>query len=232
MNAPDPGTKLNIIYDKNPLFAFDSAVSTSSAKSYRNDGLIGRYIMLQASSPLKFREIAIFNSRNQLESSTSFHVKKGVATESLECPASHPYAFRGGSQCCAGYRERDDSSAPGSGWPSGPAVILTGHLARAMAALREDVPVRPQRLHAKPPSCRWTSCGTVWRVQVLAEGSASARACHFRVVVAARPHLQQCNVHATWGAARPGRARCGSGSGPCSITRRCNGPGKARGASR
>ena len=118
MNAPDPGTKLNIIYDKNPLFAFDSAVSTSSAKSYRNDGLIGRYIMLQASSLLKFREIAIFNSRNQLESSTRFHVKKGVATESLECPASHPYAFRGGSQCCAGYRERDDSTAPDSDWPS------------------------------------------------------------------------------------------------------------------
>ena len=126
MNAPDPGTKLDIIYDKNELFASISAVSTSSVKTYRNnDELIGRYIMLQSSSPLKFREIGIDKSGSRLESSTRFHVKKGVALESLECPSSHPYAFRGGSQCCAGYRERDDSSAPGSDWPS-KSIVLSG----------------------------------------------------------------------------------------------------------
>ena len=125
MNAPDPGTKLDIIYDQNQLFASVSAVSTSAAKTYsNNDELIGRYIMLQSSSPLKFREIAIFKSRSRLESSTRFHVKKGAAMESLECPASHPYAFRGGSQCCTGYRERDDSSASDSDWPSECIVLL------------------------------------------------------------------------------------------------------------
>ena len=121
MNAPDSKTKLDIVYDKNPLFTYVKSISTNGIRYYNPDndyGLIGRYIMLQSTSPLKFREISAFRKWSRLETSTKFHVKKGVATESLECPDSHPYAFRGGAQCCAGHRERNDSTAPDSDWPS------------------------------------------------------------------------------------------------------------------
>ena len=121
MNAPDPGTKLDIVYDKNPLFKFVKSVSNDGPTFFHadnQDGLVGRYVMLQATSLLKFTEINALRKRSMLEPSTKFHVKKGVATENLECPASHPYAFRGGAQCCAGHRERDDSTAPDSDWPS------------------------------------------------------------------------------------------------------------------
>ena len=120
MNAPDPGTTLEIVYDKNPLLTFVKSVATNGIKYYKPDndyGLIGRYIMLQSRSPLKFREISAIK-KSRLETETKFHVKKGVATEGLECPDSHPYAFRGGAQCCAGHRERNDSTAPDSDWPS------------------------------------------------------------------------------------------------------------------
>ena len=118
MNAPDPGTKLDSIYDKNPLFTFHEAAAFPGSKSFRNDdGLIGRYIMLQSSSPLRFSEISLFKTQFKLGRRT-FYVKKGVTTENLECPATHPYAFRGGAQCCVGYREQDDSTASESDWPS------------------------------------------------------------------------------------------------------------------
>ena len=121
MNAPYQGTKLDIVYDKNPLFTFVKSISTNGIRHYNPDndyGLIGRYIMLQSTSPLKLREISAFRKWARLEPSTKFHVKKGVATENLECPDSHPFAFRGGAQCCAGHRERNDSPAPVSDWPS------------------------------------------------------------------------------------------------------------------
>ena len=121
MNAPDSKTKLDIVYDKNPLFTFVKSVSTNGIKYYNPDNdheLPGRYVMLQSTSPLKFREISPYRKWPRPETWTKFHVKKGVATESLECPDSHPYAFRGGAQCCAGHRERNDSTAPDSDWPS------------------------------------------------------------------------------------------------------------------
>ena len=121
MDAPDPGSKWKTIWHWNTLFTFVGAVSIPGARLYNsdnNDGLIGRYVILQSSSLLKFTEIQLAKKSKMLEPLTKFHIKKGVATENLECPASHPYAFRGGAQCCAGYRERDDSTAPDSDWPS------------------------------------------------------------------------------------------------------------------
>ena len=121
MDAPDPGSKLDVIWHWNTLFTFVGSVSIDGAQFFHadnDDGLIGRYVLLQSSSLLKFTEIITAKKWAMLEPSTKFHVKKGVALENFECPASHPYAFRGGAQCCAGYRERDDSTAPDSDWPS------------------------------------------------------------------------------------------------------------------
>ena len=128
MDAPDPGSKMDVIWHLNTLFTYVGSVSISGGKLFHadnDDGLIGRYILLQSSSLLKFTEIVSTKKKSMLEPSTKFHVKKGVATENLECPASHPYAFRGGAQCCAGYRERDDSTAPDSDWPSEYYVVRT-----------------------------------------------------------------------------------------------------------